>query len=157
MLCSPCTFLHWAGGLSGETLVTAQRSRCRTVNFFSGLCAECCLDVCPVPGSRASLLRRRVLSFVLGGLCCLFASATRVRRGPGVRSLFCFQDNVRNAVLITAQCPGLLFRPCAVCCRSPYSLPASSTLVTLVSHSHLRWRGVTQGGVAPVFPFRARP
>ena len=31
------------------------------------------------------------------------------------------------------------------------------TLVTLVSHSYLRWRGVTQGGVDPVFPFRANP
>ena len=31
------------------------------------------------------------------------------------------------------------------------------TLVTLVSHSHLLWRGVAQGGVDPVFPFRASP
>ena len=31
------------------------------------------------------------------------------------------------------------------------------TLVTLVSHSQLRWQGVTQSGVAPVFPFRAHP
>jgi hypothetical protein len=31
------------------------------------------------------------------------------------------------------------------------------TLVTLVSHTQLLWRGVTQGGVAPVFPFRASP
>ena len=31
------------------------------------------------------------------------------------------------------------------------------TLVTLVSHSQPLWRGVTQGGVAPVFPFRANP
>ena len=62
--CSPCpptamlcsAVCHIAG---------SQRSRCRNVNFFSGLCAECCLDVCPVPGSRASLLRRRVLPFVL--------------------------------------------------------------------------------------------
>ena len=30
-------------------------------------------------------------------------------------------------------------------------------LVTLVSHSQPLWRGVTQGGVAPVFPFRANP
>jgi len=95
--------------------------------FFSGLCTESYLDVCPVPGSRASLLRRRVLPFGLGGLCCLFASATRVRRGPDVRALFCFQATVRNAVLVTAQCPGLWLRPCAaVCCRSPYPLPVSS-------------------------------
>ena len=33
----------------------------------------------------------------------------------------------------------------------------SRTLVTLVSHTQLLWRGVTQGGVAPVFPFRASP
>ena len=31
------------------------------------------------------------------------------------------------------------------------------TLVTLVSHSQPRWRGVTQGGVDPVFPFRTNP
>ena len=29
----------------------------------------------------------------------------------------------------------------------------STPLVTLVSHSQPLWRGVTQGGVAPVFPF----
>ena len=34
---------------------------------------------------------------------------------------------------------------------------SSKTLVTLVSHSQLLWRGVTQGGVAPVFPFGANP
>lgn len=95
--------------------------------FLPGLFAECCLDVCPVPGSRASLLRRRVLPFVLGGLCWLFASATLVRRGSDVRSLFCFPANVRNAVLIAAKCPGLWLRSCAaVCGRSPYPLPASS-------------------------------
>ena len=108
-------------------IVGSHQSRCRNVNFLPGLCGECCPDVCPIPGARASLLRRRVLPFVLGGLCCLFASATRVRSGPDVRSLFCFQTNVRHAVLITAQCPGPLLRPCAaVCCRSPYPLPASS-------------------------------
>ena len=31
------------------------------------------------------------------------------------------------------------------------------SLVTLVSHSQPLWRGATQGGVAPVFPFRANP
>ena len=31
------------------------------------------------------------------------------------------------------------------------------TLVTLVSPTKPLWRGVTQGGVAPVFPFRANP
>ena len=31
------------------------------------------------------------------------------------------------------------------------------TLVTLVSQKQPLWRGVTQGGVAPVFPFRASP
>ena len=31
------------------------------------------------------------------------------------------------------------------------------TLVTLVSQKQPLWRGVTQGGVAPVFPFRANP
>ena len=31
------------------------------------------------------------------------------------------------------------------------------TLVTLVSHSQLRWRGITQGGVELVFPFRVNP
>ena len=31
------------------------------------------------------------------------------------------------------------------------------TLVTLVSQMQPLWRGVTQGGVAPVFPFRANP
>ena len=34
---------------------------------------------------------------------------------------------------------------------------ATVTLVTLVSHSQLRWQGVTQGRVAPVFPFGASP
>jgi hypothetical protein len=59
--------------------------------------------------------------------CCLFVSAALVRRGPDVRWLFCFPANLRNAVLITAQCPGLWLRSCAaVCCRSPYPLPASS-------------------------------
>ena len=33
----------------------------------------------------------------------------------------------------------------------------SLTLVTLVSDSQPLWRGVTQGGVAPVFPFGASP
>ena len=137
------------------------------MSIFANLFAECCLDVCPVPESRASLLLRRVLPFVIGSLCWLFASATLVRRGSDVRSLFCFPANVRNAVLIAAKCPGLSLRSCAaVCDRSPYPLPASSpcpeggslvTLVTLVSHSQPLWRGVTQGGVAPVFPFRANP
>ena len=105
----------------------SQRSRCRNGNFCSGLCSECCPDVCRMPGSRASLLRLRVLPFVLGGLCCLFASATRIHSGLDDRSLFCFQTNVRNAVLITVQCPGVLLRSCAaVCCRSPYPLTASS-------------------------------
>ena len=59
--------------------------------------------------------------------CCLFACAPLVRRGPDVRSLCCFPANVRNAVMITAQCPGLWLRSCAgVCCRSPYPPPASS-------------------------------
>ena len=39
----------------------------------------------------------------------------------------------------------------------PSSCPGSCTLVTLVSHSYLWWRGVTQGGVDPGFPFRASP
>ena len=95
--------------------------------FLPGLFAECCLDVCPVPESRASLLLRRVLPFVIGGLCWLFASDTLVRRGSDVRSLFCFLANVHNAVLIAAKCPGLSLRSCAaVCDRSPYPLPASS-------------------------------
>ena len=33
----------------------------------------------------------------------------------------------------------------------------SLTSVTLVSNSQLRWRGVAQGVVPPVFPFRAHP
>ena len=39
--------------------------------------------------------------------------------------------------------------------RRPTVGPGSQkvTLVTLVSHSQPLWRGVTQGGVAPVFPF----
>ena len=111
-------------GVSHGWLAANPVSECQ---FLPGLFAECCLDVCPVPGSRASLLRRRVLPFVLGGLCWLFASATLVRRGSDVRSLFCFPANVRNAVLIAAKCPGLWLRSCAaVCGRSPYPLPASS-------------------------------
>ena len=59
--------------------------------------------------------------------CCLFVSATLVHRGPDVRWLFWFPANVRNAVLITARCPGLWLRSCAaVCCRSSYPLLASS-------------------------------
>ena len=41
--------------------------------------------------------------------------------------------------------------PLIVLTRGPF------VLVTLVSHSQPLWRGVTQGGVAPVFPFRANP
>ena len=129
---------------SVSRIAGSYRSRCRNVNFLPDLSAECCPDVCPMLGSRASLLRRRVLPFVLGGLCCLFASATRVRSGLDVRSLFCLQVNVRNAVLIAAQCPGLWLRPCAaVCCRSPYPLPASSPCVTFVSRGDFGDFGVS--------------
>ena len=127
--CSPCPPASMPCS-SVCRLDVSQRSRCRNNNFFTGLCAECCPDVCRMPWSRASLLRLRVLPFVPGGLCCLFASVTRVHSGLDVRSLCCFQPSVRDAVLITAQCPGLLFRPCAtVCCRSPYPLSASSPSV----------------------------
>ena len=43
------------------------------------------------------------------------------------------------------------------CIATVVELQALPTLVTLVSHSQPLWRGVTQGGVAPVFPFRANP
>jgi hypothetical protein len=41
--------------------------------------------------------------------------------------------------------------------KAPFRERLWLTLVTLVSHSQPLWRGVTQGGVAPVFPFRANP
>ena len=70
--------------------------------------------------------------------CCLFVSATLVHRCPDVRWLFWFPANVRIAVLITAQCPGLWLRSCAaVCCRSPSPLSASSPSQRL--HVLLRW------------------
>ena len=43
------------------------------------------------------------------------------------------------------------------CGLSQVTLVSHSYLVTLVSHSQPLWRGVTQGGVAPVFPFRENP
>ena len=74
--CSPCP--PAAMLCSSECHIAgSQRSRCRNVNLFSGLCAECCLDVCPVPWSRVSLLRRRVLPIVLGGS----AASSRLPRG----------------------------------------------------------------------------
>ena len=47
--------------------------------------------------------------------CCLLVSATLVHRCPDVRWLFWFPANVRIAVLITAQCPGLWLRPAPLC------------------------------------------
>ena len=82
-----------------------------------------------MPGARVSCIAPAppCAAVCHGGLCWLFASATLVRRGSDVRSLFCFPANVRNAVLIAAKCPGLSLRSCAaVCDRSPYPLPASS-------------------------------
>ena len=82
-----------------------------------------------MPGARVSCIAPAppCVAVCHGGLCWLFASATLVRRGSDVRSLFCFPANVRNAVLIAAKCPGLSLRSCAaVCDRSPYPLPASS-------------------------------
>ena len=92
------------------------------------------LSICRVlsgrmPGARVSCIAPAppCAAVCHGGLCWLFASATLVRRGSDVRSLFCFLANVRNAVLIAAKCPGLSLRSCAaVCDRSPYPLPASS-------------------------------
>ena len=41
--------------------------------------------------------------------------------------------------------------------RFPVGGSSGETLVTLVSQMQPLWRGFTQGGVAPVFPFRASP
>jgi len=56
-----------------------------------------------------------VCCFVRGGLCCLFVCVTLLHRGPDVRSLFCFPANVRNAVLLVAQCPDLGFGLVPLC------------------------------------------
>ena len=75
---------------------------------------------------------------------------------PGVNGKTLFHVTKMEAVL-----PQLVLvffmNPIGASKIDPGQLPAVTLIRLLVSHSQLRWLGVAQGGVDPVFPFGASP
>ena len=80
----------------------------------------------------------------MDGQSCCFVLQNRRRSVCGAMCVFCAVLLLPLVIFITAEKGGVAGGE-----------KEKVTLVTLVSHLQLRWRGVTQGGVGPVFPFRA--